>query len=65
MLKTINKNMFDVVMGLMIIAALFYLAVITHIMPLPANTMTRIGENSLNVWNVLVTCFAWLISFLP
>jgi len=63
-LKTINKNMFDLVAALMIIAVLFYLAVITHIMPLPENAMRGIAENSLNVWNVLVTCLAWLFSFL-
>jgi uncharacterized membrane protein len=65
MLKTINQNMFDVVVALVIIATVFYLAAITHIVPLPENALTRIGEISLNVMDVLLTCFAWLISFKP
>ena len=65
MLKTINKNMFVVVMGVMIIAAVFYLAAITHIMPLPENALTRVGEFAANVMSVLIACGAWLTSFLP
>ena len=64
MLKTINQNMFDVVAGLMIIVTVFYLAVITHIVPLPENALTRIAEISLKIMGVLIACGAWLISFL-
>ena len=39
MLKTITKNVFDVVAGLTMIAAVFYLAAITHIVPVPENTL--------------------------
>ena len=35
MLKTVTKNMFDVVASLTMVAAVFYLAAITHIVPLP------------------------------
>ena len=65
MLKIITKNMFDAVAGLMIIAAVFYLAVVTHIMPLPENASERLGEISINIMDVLIACFAWLTSFLP
>ena len=61
MLKTITKNMFDGVTGLMIIAAVFYLAVITHIMPVPENALERLGKFSTNAMDVLVACFAWLL----
>ena len=65
MLKTIKKNMFDLVMSVMIIATVFYLAAITQIMPLPENALTHIYEIAANVMNVLIVCGAWLISFLP
>lgn len=65
MLKTIKKNMFDLVMSVMIIATVFYLAAITQIMPLPENALTRINEFAANTMNVLIVCGAWLISFLP
>jgi hypothetical protein len=65
MFKTITKNMFDTVAGLTIIAAVFYIAVITHIMPLPENASKRLGEISLDVMDVLFACGAWLSSFLP
>ena len=61
MLKTIKKNTFDVVVGFMIIAAVFYLAVITHIMPVPENALERLGKFSTNAMDVLVACFAWLL----
>ena len=60
--KTIT--IFDVVMGLMIIMSVFYLAAITHIMPLPENALTRISELSSDVMDVLLACITWLISFL-
>ena len=56
MLRTITKNMFDTVAGLMIIAAVFYLAAITHIVPLPENALKRLGEVSTDIMGVL---FAW------
>ena len=65
MLKTIKKNTFDAVAGLMIIAAVFYLAAITHIMPMPENALNRINEIATDVMDVLVACGTWLISFLP
>ena len=63
-MKIINQNMFDVVAGLLIIGTVFYLAVITHIAPLPESALTRIAEISLKIMDVLVTCGAWLISLL-
>jgi hypothetical protein len=65
MLKTIKKNTFDVVVGFMIIAAVFYLAAITHIMPVPENALNRINEIATDVMDVVVVCVAWLSSFLP
>jgi len=65
MLKTISQHMFDAVAGLMIIAVVFYLAAILHIMPVPENALNRIGEIATGVMDVLVACGTWLISFLP
>jgi len=65
MLKTITKNVFDVVAGLTMIAAVFYLAAITHIVPVPENTLKRLGEISVNIMDVLVACVSWLANFLP
>jgi len=62
MLKTITKNIFDGFAGFMIIAVVFYLAAITHIMPLPESVLSRVSEFALAFMNVLVTCVAWLIS---
>ena len=62
MLKTITKNIFDVLAGFMMIAVVFYLAAITHIMPLPESVLSRVSEFALRFTNVLVTCIAWLIS---
>ena len=62
MLKTITKNIFDVFAGFMMIAVVFYLAAITHIMPLPESVLSRVSEFALVFTNVLVTCVAWLIS---
>ena len=61
MLKTITKNMFDVVMGLMLFGSVFYLAVVTHIIPLPESAFERLAKFSVNVRDVLVACFAWLL----
>jgi len=62
MLKTITKNIFDGFAGFMMIAVVFYLAAITHIMPLPESVLSRVSEFALAFMNVLVTCAAWLIS---
>ena len=61
MLKTVTKNMFDVVASLTMVAAVFYLAAITHIVPLPESALTRISEFSLNVMNVLFAGGSWVI----
>jgi hypothetical protein len=53
--------MFDVVAGIMIIAAVFYLAAITHILPLPESALTRLTGFSSNVMDVLFACGAWVI----
>ena len=62
MIKIITKNMFDVVVGFMLTVTVFYLAAITHIMPLPESVLSRVSEFALRFTNVLVTCIAWLIS---
>lgn len=61
MLQTITKNMFDVVAGVTIIAAVFYLAAITHILPLPESALTRLSGFSSNVMDVLFACGSWVI----
>jgi hypothetical protein len=65
MLKAVNKHIFDVVAGFAIVFAVFYLAAITHIMPLPENALTRLNEFSSSVMDILIAYVAWLISFLP
>jgi hypothetical protein len=60
-LKTITKNMFDVVTGVTIIAAVFYLAAITHMLPLPESALTRLSGFSSNVMDVLFDCGSWVI----
>jgi hypothetical protein len=64
MLRTITKNMFDAVAALTMIAAIFYLAAITHIVPLPESALKGLSEVSLAIMDVLLTCVAWLASFL-
>ena len=61
-MKTISKAGFDAVAALTMIVTVFYLAAITHIMPLPENVLSRIGEVSLTVMGVLLVCVTWLIS---
>jgi hypothetical protein len=61
MLKTITKNMFDIIAGLTIIVAVFYLAAITHILPLPESALTRLNGFSSNVMDVLFACGSWVI----
>ena len=65
MLKTVSNSIFDVVASLTMIVVVFYLAAITHIMPLPESVLSRVSEFASGFMNVLVTCAAWLISFLP
>jgi hypothetical protein len=60
-LKTITKNMFNVVAGITMIAAVFYLAAITHILPLPESALTRLSGFSSNVMDVLFACGSWVI----
>jgi hypothetical protein len=59
--KTITKNMFDVVAAITMIAAVFYLAAITHILPLPESAVTRLSGFSSNVMDVLFACGSWVI----
>jgi hypothetical protein len=60
-LKTITKNMFNVVAGITMIAAVFYLAAITHILPLPESALTRLSGFTSNVMDVLFACGSWVI----
>ena len=60
-LKTITKNMFDIVAALTIIATVFYLAAVTHILPLSEGASTRLNEFSQNVMDVLFACGSWVI----
>ena len=62
MLKTISKNGVDVILCLTMVVIVFYLAAITHIMPLPENVLRRISEVSLFVMDVLLVSVTWLIS---
>jgi hypothetical protein len=59
--KTITKNMFDVVTGVTIIVSVFYLAAITHMLPLPESALTRLSGFSSNVMDVLFACGSWVI----
>ena len=61
MLKTITKNMFDLVASVTIITSVFYLAAITHILPLPESALTRLSGFSSNVMDVLFACGSWVI----
>ena len=61
MLKTITKNMFDIIAGLTTIVAVFYHAAITHILPLPESTLMRLNGFSLKAMDVLFACGAWVI----
>jgi hypothetical protein len=64
MLKALTKNMFDMVAALTIIVAVFYLAVITHILPLPESALTRLSGFSSTVMDVLFACGSWVIRLL-
>ena len=60
-LKTITKHMFDIIAGLTTIVAAFYLAAITHLLPLPESALTRLNVFSSNVMDVLFACGSWVI----
>ncbi len=64
MLKALTKNMFDIIAGLTIIVAVFYLAAITHILPLPESALTRLNGFSSNGMDVLCACGSWVIRLL-
>jgi hypothetical protein len=53
--------MFDMVAALTIIVTVFYVAAITHILPLPESALTRLGGFSSNVMDVLFACGSWVI----
>ena len=61
MLKTISKTGVDVILCLTMVGTVFYLAAITHIMPLPENAFSRLNEFSLKAMDVLLACSAWVI----
>jgi hypothetical protein len=61
MLKAFTKYMFDMVAALTIIVAVFYVAAITHILPLPESALTRLSGFSSNVMDVLFACGSWVI----
>ena len=63
-LKALTKNMFDIIAALTIIVAVFYLAAITHILPLPETVLTRLSGFSSNVMDVLFACGSWVIRHL-
>jgi hypothetical protein len=44
-----------------IIVAVFYVAAITHILPLPESALTRLSGFSSNVMDVLFACGSWVI----
>ena len=61
-MKIISKTGVDVIFCLTMVVAVFYLAAITHLMPLPENVLSRISEVSLAIMDVLLVFVTWLIS---
>jgi hypothetical protein len=61
MFEALIKNMFNIIASLTMIVVVFYLAAITHILPLPESALTRLSEFSLNVMDVLFACGSWVI----
>jgi len=59
MLKKITS--FDAFACLVMIAAVFYLAAITHILPLPESALTRLSRFSISVVDVLYACGSWVL----
>jgi hypothetical protein len=64
MLKPLIKNKFDIIAGLTIVVAVFYLAAITHVLPLPESALTRLSGFSSTVMDVLFACGSWVIRLL-
>ena len=64
MLKALTKNMFNIFAALTMIVAVFYLAAITHLLPLSESALTRLGGLSSNVMDVLFACGSWVIRHL-
>jgi hypothetical protein len=64
MLKALIKNKFDIIAGLTIVVAVFYLAAITQVLPLPESALTRLGGFSSTVMDVLFACGSWVIRLL-
>jgi hypothetical protein len=64
MLKALIKNKFDIIAGLTIVVAVFYLAAITHVLPLPESALTRLSGFSSTVMDVLFACGSWVIRLL-
>jgi hypothetical protein len=64
MFKTITNNMFNAVAALTIVAAVCYLAAITHIMPLPENASRRLSEISIGIMDILFAGGSWVIRLL-
>jgi hypothetical protein len=64
MLKALIKNKFDIIAGLTIVVAIFYLAAITHVLPLPESALTRLSGFSSTVMDVLFACGSWVIRLL-
>ena len=58
------RTIFDAVAGLTIFAVGFYLAAITHLVPLPENALKGLSKVSLEIMDVLLACVVWLASFL-
>ena len=63
-LKTITKNMFDIIAALIIIVVVFYLAAITHILPLSETALTRLNGFASNVMDVLFAGGSWVLRHL-
>jgi hypothetical protein len=64
MLKALIKNKFDIIAGLTMIVAVFYLAAITHILPLSESALTRLSGFSSAVMDILFACGSWVIRLL-
>ena len=60
-IKALTKNMCDIIVGLMIIVAVFYLAAITHILPLPESALTRLNGFASNVMGILFAGGSWVL----
>jgi len=59
MLKKITS--FDAFACLVMIVAIFYLAAITHILPLPESALTRLSRFSIASWMFCTLCGSWVL----